>query len=209
MRSTRDDRLASVSAPTKGERTKQSLIDATGLLMRKHGYHGTGLAAIVEASGAPRGSLYFHFPGGKDELVIAAIGASATQWRERLFAAVDEAPDLGTAIRRAVDIVADELEASGWELGCPVAAVALEEAPPVVQRAIADHFTKWERGIAERVTRLGIPTALASHVATVALAAIEGALLLARVQRSRQPLTTVAITLATMATSFRTTTTPR
>jgi len=61
---------------TKGERTRKKLVDATAALLRRQGYHATGLSDIVAESGAPRGSLYFHFPGGKDELARAALLAS-------------------------------------------------------------------------------------------------------------------------------------
>src|SRR5687768_17037204 len=83
---------------TKGERTKRKLVEATASLLRRQGYHATGLSAIVDESGAPRGSLYFYFPNGKDELAVAAIDASGVEWRDRIEAAVAGAPDLGTAI---------------------------------------------------------------------------------------------------------------
>ncbi|TGW02048.1 TetR/AcrR family transcriptional regulator, partial [Mesorhizobium sp. M2D.F.Ca.ET.145.01.1.1] len=56
--------------------TRTRMIEATALLLRRRGYHGTSLNDILTASGAPRGSLYFHFPGGKDQLVIEVTRAS-------------------------------------------------------------------------------------------------------------------------------------
>ncbi|MBC7977214.1 MAG: TetR/AcrR family transcriptional regulator, partial [Myxococcales bacterium] len=129
--------------PTKGERTRKKLIDTTAALLRCQGYHATGLSQIVAASGAPRGSLYFHFPGGKDDLAIAALEASGDEWRARMVAVIAGATDLGAALDAIVTTLADDLEASGWDNGCPVAAVALESTAAPVRRTIERHFTSW------------------------------------------------------------------
>lgn len=185
---------------TKGERTRQKLVEATATLLQRQGYHATGLSQIVEESGAPRGSLYFHFPEGKDELAIAALAQSGESWRARIEAVVAEATDLRDAIGRIIEVLADDLEASGWEHGCPVAAVALESVSRSVNKAVVAHYTAWQEGVAEGlVERFGIPRPIAGQLATVSLAAIEGALLLARVHRSREPLETVGRALQAMA----------
>ncbi|MBA2543020.1 MAG: TetR/AcrR family transcriptional regulator [Deltaproteobacteria bacterium] len=185
---------------TKGERTRKKLVDATAKLLRKQGYHATGLSEIVEESGAPRGSVYFHFPDGKDELAVAAIVQSGESWRARVETVVADAKDLGTAITVIVNMLADDLEASGWENGCPVAAVALESISKKVRKAVVAHYTAWQDGVTESmITRFGVPPAIAAQLATVSLAAIEGALLLARVHESREPLVTVGRALQAMA----------
>lgn len=188
------------SEATKGERTRQKLIDATGMLLRKQGYHATGLSEIVEESGAPRGSLYFHFPDGKDQLAVAALEQSGEEWRVRIEAAVAGSAGLGQAIDAIVTLLADDLEASGWAHGCPVAAVALESTSKPVRAAVRAHFTTWQTGVTTRlVEHFGLPAPVAAQLATVALAAIEGGLLLARVQRTREPLITVGRALQAMA----------
>ena len=183
---------------TKGERTKQKLVDATAVLLRRQGYHATGLSAIVDQSGAPRGSLYFYFPGGKDELAVAALDQAGAFWRARLEAAVAGATDLGTAIDSVVKVLADDLAASSWENGCPVAAVALESTSDAVHAAVQRHYTRWLDDIATRITAFGLAKPAAKQLALVALAAIEGALLLAKVQRSKQPLLAVGAALRAM-----------
>jgi TetR/AcrR family transcriptional regulator, lmrAB and yxaGH operons repressor len=191
-----------MTEPTKGERTRKKLVDATAVLLRKQGYHATGLSAIVDESGAPRGSVYFYFPGGKDELAVAAIEQAGIEWRTRLEAAIANAKDLGGAIDAIVKTLADDLAASNWENGCPVAAVALESPTEVVRAAVEKHFEDWQRDIAERVVAFGVPKAVAKQLATVALAATEGALLLARTQRSKQPLLAVGAALRAMVSSI-------
>jgi TetR/AcrR family transcriptional repressor of lmrAB and yxaGH operons len=176
------------------------LLDATASLLRRQGYHATGLSAIVDESGAPRGSLYFHFPGGKDELACAALEQAGVAWSTRLDAAVASAKDVGDAIDAIVGTLADDLEANGWDNGCPVAAVALEHTSKAVRDAVAAHYAAWLATIADRlVERFAVPRVLARRFATVALSAIEGALLLARVQRSREPLVTTGQALRLLA----------
>ncbi|HEV7556733.1 MAG TPA: TetR/AcrR family transcriptional regulator [Kofleriaceae bacterium] len=183
---------------TKGERTRKKLIDATGDLLRRQGFHATGLSDIVAESGAPRGSLYFYFPGGKDELSRAALEAAGASWRARIGAAVAGARDLDAAIASIVTLLADDLEASKFEHGCPVAAVALETTSEPVRKAIVAHYAEWERAIAAYLVMSGMAAGAAQRFAVVALSAIEGALLLARVRKSRLPLVTVGAALRAM-----------
>ncbi|HEX4416796.1 MAG TPA: TetR/AcrR family transcriptional regulator [Kofleriaceae bacterium] len=184
---------------TKGERSRKKLVDTTAALLRRQGYHATGLAQIVAESGAPRGSLYFYFPGGKDDLAIAALQASSDAWRTHLLAAIGNAPDLGAALDALVTALADELEASGWVHGCPVATVALESPSDPVRTMIADHFQGWLEFSVHMLVHFGIGREVAEEMSLVALSALEGALLLARVQRSRAPLLAVARALRRMA----------
>jgi TetR/AcrR family transcriptional repressor of lmrAB and yxaGH operons len=184
---------------SKGERSKKKLVDATASLLRRQGFHATGLAQIVAESGAPRGSLYFYFPGGKDDLAVAALSASSDAWRDQILRSVTAAPDLGAALDALIETLANELEASGWVNGCPVATVALESPSEPVSRMIAEHFDQWLAIATQLMTAFGIAGELAGELAVVALSAIEGALLLARVQRSRAPLLTVGRALKAMA----------
>lgn len=188
-------------AVSKGERTRARLTAAAAALFQRQGYHATGLTQIVLASGAPRGSLYFHFPGGKEELAVTALREAGESWRARIEAAVEAAPDLGAAVVAVCRLFADELAASDWQLGCPLATVALEAAgsSEPVRRTCAEHFTGWEASIATRLEASGVAAPAARQVATLVLAAIEGALLLARVERSARPLEVVGAGLRALA----------
>lgn len=185
---------------TKGERTRARLTAATATLLQRQGYHATGLAEIVSESGAPRGSLYFYFPGGKEELACAALRTSGEAWRRRIDAVIDGAADLGDAVAAVCDELARDLEASDYANGCPLATVALEASASSepVRATIAAHFAGWTEAIAARLTAAGVAEAPARHAATFALAAIEGGLLLAKVQRSPAPLREVGAALRAM-----------
>jgi AcrR family transcriptional regulator len=194
--------MTTTPRPSKGERTRQKLVDATAALLRRQGYHATGLAEIVHESKAPRGSIYFYFPGGKDELARTALEASGAAWRARIEQAIAGLDDLGAVIDTIIRVLGDDLESSGWDNGCPVAAVALEATSAPVREAVEAHYEAWLAAIAERLVGYGVARVAARHLAIVALSAIEGALLLARVARRREPLLLVGASLRAMVPMF-------
>jgi TetR/AcrR family transcriptional repressor of lmrAB and yxaGH operons len=161
--------------------------------LRRQGYHGTGLNEIVARSGAPKGSLYFHFPGGKEELAVAALAHSGEQLRHTISRILAPEIALGDALGTLIDSLAFGLERSGYENGCPIATATLEAAPgsePV--RTVADAvFTSWIEVLAERFAASGLDREASSRRATLVLAAIEGALILARARREIDPLTAI------------------
>jgi len=185
---------------TKGERTRAKLVNATAELLARQGYHATGLAQIIDESGAPRGSLYFYFPGGKEELACAALEAAGAEWRERIEAIIAAASDLGDAVVAACSALADAMVASDYAFGCPIATVALEAATtsPAVFDAVNAHYAGWRLAIAARLESIGVAAVAARELATFVIAAIEGALLLAKVSRDVHPLHAVGATLRSM-----------
>ncbi len=175
---------------SKGAQTRDRLIRTTASLLESQGYHGTGLSQVVTESGAPKGSLYFHFPGGKRQLAAQALGSAAEAWRKRLRDALADATSAGQAMMTACELLAKRLEKSGFVKGCPVATTTLEMA--VVEEDIrvvcSQHFRAWESYIGELLLRAGVQSDRAEAEASFALSAIEGALLLSRAHRSTLPL---------------------
>jgi TetR/AcrR family transcriptional repressor of lmrAB and yxaGH operons len=177
--------------------SRERMIEATAVLLQKQGYAGTGLSEILDASAAPRGSLYFHFPGGKEQLACEALAASGALWKKRIDEVTADITDPGEAAAAVCTMLGDRLEDSDWELGCPIATVALEAAAgsEAIRTTCAEHFAGWEAIVVRRLVAAGLPEELARAAATLAVASVEGALLLARVYRSRQPLDRVALAL--------------
>ncbi|TIT52597.1 MAG: TetR/AcrR family transcriptional regulator, partial [Mesorhizobium sp.] len=125
--------------------TRTRMIEATALLLRRRGYHGTSLNDILTASGAPRGSLYFHFPGGKDQLVIEVTRASVADVTERLGAQLATESDPAVAVHHIYQSVARMLEDNEFSLGCPIAPVVLD-APndvPELEEICRSAFEQW------------------------------------------------------------------
>lgn len=122
-------------------------------LFQEHGYQGTGLNEILARSGAPRGSLYHHFPGGKTELGVAAIAAAGQAVSARLEAVFADAENHLGAVSGMYAFFREELETSGFRKGCPVAAVAQSAGyaeHPKIQAACAQIYVESERDSARR-----------------------------------------------------------
>ncbi|WP_158881791.1 TetR/AcrR family transcriptional regulator [Amycolatopsis anabasis] len=173
--------------------TRQRMIDTAADLFHTQGYHATGLNQLVSAGGAPKGSLYFHFPGGKEQLAAEALARSGEQLCEALRALL--ADDDLDAVFAALE---QNLIDSDFQRGCPLATVALDAAGSErIREACVSGYSSWHAVIAEFLTRQGIKKARARELGTVALASIEGALLLAKIQRDLAPLRAVAKHLRT------------
>jgi TetR/AcrR family transcriptional repressor of lmrAB and yxaGH operons len=169
--------------------------------LRRQGYNATGLNEIVARSGAPKGSLYFHFPGGKEELAVAAMARSGDQLRRAIEATVTSSDDLGEALQRLLDALAIGLERSNYEAGCPIATITLETATTSeAVRATADAvFSSWLEVLQQRLVAAGLSAADAERRALLVLAALEGALILARARHDTGPLAAVRDELVAFA----------
>ena len=174
----------------KAPDSKEKTLTAAARLMRQQGYHGTALHDILVAGGAPRGSLYFHFPGGKEQIGSAALTLSAEAVRAGIAEAAATAETAEIFLERIARAMADELERSDFSEGCPIATTALETAAQSdVLGAVAHHaFQSWELDIKRGLFRLGMTAGDADLVATMVLSQLEGALLLARTYRTLEPL---------------------
>jgi AcrR family transcriptional regulator len=170
--------------------TRDRLLGATAELFRRQGYTGTGLKAITAAAQAPLGSLYHFFPGGKEDLGADVVRWSGARYGELLPAIFDPAPDLETAVRTFFDLAGEDLRASGWQDACPIATVALEvsSSSEPMREACAGVFADWIDAGAERFTTGGIDPPVARELTIAMIAALEGAFVLARAQRSTEPL---------------------
>ena len=108
--------------------TRARLLDTTARLLQHRGYHGTSLSDILEASAAPRGSLYFHFPGGKDQLVIEATRAAIDEATQALRESLAAAKNPGQGVRAYAEAAAHLMREADYTFGCPVAPVILDAA---------------------------------------------------------------------------------
>ncbi|MBL1076517.1 TetR/AcrR family transcriptional regulator [Nocardia sp. 2] len=167
---------------------------AAGLLAR-HGYHGFGLKKLSEAAGLPYGSIYHHFPGGKEEIAVSAITGTGVLVGRMICQAP---PDVFATAATLFDFMAAKLAESGWTEGCPVGTPALDGGSDVdaVRAACVSAFDAVAGGFTDMLTEMGLPRDEAFELATTVVAAYEGATLLARVRRSEEPLHTVSRAMA-------------
>ena len=180
----------------KGAETRDRLMDATQELIEAGGYSGAGLNQVIAASGAPRGSLYFHFPDGKDQLVGESLRRAGRAVNDAMEGLADSNSSAAEFVEAVLRHLGDRLEASGWRSGCPVATVALEVAATSdpLQKICSEVYTQWEAALRARLDG----RADADDLSVTILALIEGALLLARAHRSSEPLTRVARQIAAL-----------
>ena len=169
---------------------KSRLIAAMTDALQKRGLHGSGLTELLAAAGAPKGVLYYHFPGGKTELAVAAIGNTV----ERLCASLDTLlagdSDPGLALMAWIGSAQKKLDASNYERGCPLATIALETtaADVEIRAALAAGFAAVRLRIAAALVRTGHDAPTADALAALLLAAYEGGLLQARVAFDPTPM---------------------
>ena len=158
--------------------------------MRQQGYHGTALHDILAAAGSPRGSLYFHFPRGKEEIGEAALTLAGEAVRQSIAQAAESSESAETFLTRIARGMASDLAKSGYKEGCPIATTALETSAQsnVLGAATRTAFQKWETEIKRGLERFGMTSSDADLIATTALSQLEGALLLARTYRSLTPM---------------------
>jgi TetR/AcrR family transcriptional regulator, lmrAB and yxaGH operons repressor len=177
---------------------RERMIGGAASLLSSRGLEGTSFAEVLEATGAPRGSVYHHFPGGKAELVGEAVrlaGARFVAGLERLGPATPvQAMDAITSGWRSL------LTRSTCTAGCAVAAVTVVGASDeTLRHEAAEVFATWTTRLTRVFTRAGLDRASARALATTTLAAIEGALILSRAQGSIEPFDVVAKQLRRMA----------
>jgi AcrR family transcriptional regulator len=170
--------------------TRDRIIDASAELLRRQGYAGTGVKQIVAAAKAPFGSIYHHFPGGKEELGAAAIRRSGALYELLIPAVFDPAPDLVSAVRLFFEGAAAHLEESEYEDACPIATVALEvsSTSDTMREACADVFESWIAAGLPRFTAEGLDEATSRELVIGMIAALEGAFVLARATQSTEAL---------------------
>ncbi|MER5394830.1 TetR/AcrR family transcriptional regulator [Saccharopolyspora sp. NPDC002686] len=189
----------------KGAQTRQQMLETAMELFNQQGYHGTGVNQVLAESSAPRGSLYFHFPGGKQQLAAEAVAASGQHVGELLALVLADVAEPREAVAAILGHFEQVLVESDYRSGCPVATVALEACAESadVRNACDGAYGGWQRQLAAGFSAWGIPADQAGNLAVVALSMIEGALLLSKVQRDVTPLRTVGEQLIVLLESAR------
>jgi TetR/AcrR family transcriptional repressor of lmrAB and yxaGH operons len=174
--------------------TRDEIIDATRDLIAAQGYHATALSQIVRHSGAPKGSLYYYFPGGKEELTAEAIERAGDEVRQRIVDTLDAAEDAAEGVARFVHAVAYHLEASEFKAGGPLTTVAMETATTSerLNRACRAAYAGWIAAFCARLEGEGVPPDRAEELASAIIAAIEGGIILSRTFHRTEPLRRVA-----------------
>ena len=178
---------------------RDRLLSAAVSLIRQRGVAGTGLSELLKESGTARGSIYQHFPRGKDDLVAAAVAGAGSEGRD-LFATLSALGDPAAAVTAIMQVTRDALVADGYLHGCPVAAGALAGPDyPAAVRTAAGALAGWVEELTDVFAALGLAADAARPFASVVVSVFEGALVQARATRSPELLDHAAAQLAALA----------
>jgi TetR/AcrR family transcriptional repressor of lmrAB and yxaGH operons len=178
--------------------SRQKMIETAAVVMRERGVEATSFSEVIARSGAPRGSIYHHFPGGKAQLIEEATRYAA-EWTASSLASALWQEDPIAAIRSLAASWLKLLRRSDYAAGCPVVAASLEgEHAPAAREAAGEAFARWQQLLAEALEPHGLSRERARSVATLVISSIEGAVVLSRATRSLEPLERVAAELESL-----------
>jgi AcrR family transcriptional regulator len=177
---------------TRQRDTRQRIVTATAELFRRQGYNGTSVKQVTAAAGAPFGSLYHFFPGGKEDLADTVVRSSGQAYLELFEVIYDAADGPAQAVTDFFDGAAEVLVETGYLDACPIGTVALEVASTNdrLRRATADVFDSWVAAAGTRLERAGIEATSAWELALTLVAAVEGGFMLSRAAQSPEPMRT-------------------
>src|SRR2546430_6714759 len=170
-------------------KTRERILDVSADLFRRRGMAGTGIKQILRGADAPFGSLYHHFPGGRDELAAETIKRAGAQYAELVAGKLLAGPDLPTNIRDAFASAGQTLVDTDYADACPIETVALEVASTnePLRLATAEVFDSWLSGLSALLEANGVSTAAARPLAHLILSALQGAFLFTPPPRSTAP----------------------
>jgi TetR/AcrR family transcriptional regulator, lmrAB and yxaGH operons repressor len=166
------------------------MVEGAASLLAKDGLQGTSFSEVLELTGTPRGSIYHHFPNGKDQLVASAIDLAG----DRAITLLDgKAGSSAEEITRYfLHIWREVLKRSAFQSGCAVLAVTVATDSPELLARASTIFREWRARLGELLEEGGMPAAEASRFAATLVAASEGAVVMARAERSLAPFELVA-----------------
>jgi len=183
---------------TKGAITRDNILTKAALLFQQQGYAATSISQIIEASEQPKGSLYFHFPGGKQEIaIVAAVQSSAfiVGLIEEIFNSSANANEAITAVCTGFS---SQLAASDYRNGCPISPMATsgEKDVDALRKSCADAYNSWLAAIEVGLKRFGINNAQCAPLASLVLSSVEGAILLSQARKNIEALDALPRSLA-------------
>ncbi|MFK7805719.1 MAG: TetR/AcrR family transcriptional regulator [Anaerolineae bacterium] len=177
--------------------TRDKIVATTADLLERQGYAATGLNQIVKESATPRGSLYYYFPDGKEELAVEAVKQRMNDMAEFSRQALSQVDDPIEAVFSMIMGMAQTMEKGDCCSGAPIAAVALEasNSSERLRQACSDGYQQLQDVLAAKLIMGRFSAAQAKALAATINASLEGAMILGRTNRNAATLRTVANSL--------------
>jgi len=169
---------------------KEEMIEGALKLLAINGLQATSFSDVLELTGAPRGSIYHHFPKGKDQLVSAALKLSETRTNEAIK---------NLSGKSTVEITEGFLELwrqllirTHFTAGCSAVAVTVATDSKDLLDNATSIFRSWQKTLTGLFESAGLSHQSATQFATTLIAASEGAVVMSRAEKSIEPFESVA-----------------
>ncbi|MFF4584899.1 TetR/AcrR family transcriptional regulator [Streptomyces sp. NPDC001388] len=174
--------------------SRERMITGAAALLGEHGAAGVSIDRVLAHSGAPRGSVYHHFPRGRTQLIDEAVVFAGDFIAGMIEDAMDD-PDPLRAVDGFFTLWRDRLVRGDFRVGCPVVAVAVEsaDAAPEPARSAAAAFARWQQALATLLLRHGLTEERSRRLAAFVIASVEGAVVMCRAERSTAPIDAAAV----------------
>lgn len=184
--------------------TPQRIVRAMAELLRTQGYGSTGVKQLADAAGAPTGSLYHHFPGGKRDIAAAALRETGSAYIQLIPLLLAPYDNLADGILAAFEAAAADIENNGWANMCPVGTVTGEiaDTEPALREVAAEVITGWVEDGTGYLAGRGLDQTDARTLMMALLAALEGGFILSRGLRSGEPLRAAGRSIAAHTTTL-------
>lgn len=169
----------------KNESTRTRVLRTAAELFQRQGFHGTGLRQILQTCAAPKGSLYFHFPHGKEQLAVEAMRAEGKRVARAIERTLAAHAKPAEATRAFLQDFAEVLRRSEFLEGCPVATVTLDAGGQSerIREACNEAYAAWQKLFQQHLVVAGLDERRAESLAILVLTAVEGAFVLSRARR--------------------------
>jgi TetR/AcrR family transcriptional regulator, lmrAB and yxaGH operons repressor len=170
--------------------TKDRMLQAAAKLLQTRGYFGTGLNDVLAESGAPRGSLYFHFPGGKGQLALEATRAAVDEVTLSTADIIANAETPGAALRTISERIAELMRTTNYERSCPISPLVNDGADdlPALLDLCREAFGVWMGLMEEMLLKAGLPADRAKALALLAQTVFQGGAIVSRAQQDERAL---------------------
>ena len=187
-------KLKTKSSPEPVRSTRDRILRAAKQLFQQRGYYAVGTAEILEQAQAPKGSMYHHFPEGKEQIAIEAVEKHRAELIARLTSLDGEGFTAAETLRLLAKEMASWLKKSEWLEGTMLVSTAVGSVPhlPKLHAAIKASFNEWREHISQLLMKEGWSKAQAFSLAQTIIAATDGAMIIARVDQDERIVIKVA-----------------
>jgi TetR/AcrR family transcriptional regulator, lmrAB and yxaGH operons repressor len=188
-------------------KAKDEMIEGALKLLAVNGLQATSFSGVLEITGAPRGSIYHHFPKGKEQLISAALKLSEARTNEAISKLAGK--DTAGITEGFLELWRQLLLHSNYTAGCSAVAVTVATNSSDLLENATSIFRSWQSTLTEIYESAGLSHQVAAQFSTMLIAASEGAVVMSRAEKSIKPFESVANYLVQHATHLTTSVTKK